>query len=406
VIDRKKLEHIRRAHVRFEDLWAKGIDYSSDDVEAARAGNELLHLDMDFTGECQLKCFYCDRTPDRYSDVPRRVELTTEQRKDIISQAKELGGETVEFPGAGEPMIDPGFWEVLEHITDLGMTSVIFTSGYHLNDLAIDRLYELSATVIIKHNSDDPRIADKMVGVKGYGEIANRALQRMVDKGFAETIPTRVGIDMVTTPHFNNLEEIGNIFTWCRDRNVHVYITTLIPEGMGDHKSLLFEKERANQLINYIAKIDREEYGLEYEPVRPIAAGYRCRQVNVGLFVNLFGEVYDCNGLGRLIGHLRTNTVADIWNSQYARKIREPIQDGFCLLREREWQGVDLSAMERKVEQYDRWRGRHGGEQVMENALAEVGQIDIRRRGAVDIELLPSRSAAENMPKAGGCGCG
>lgn len=403
MVDRKNMEHIRRAQTRFEDLWAKGIDYSSADVEAARADNRLLHLDMDFTGECKLKCFYCDRTPDRYSDVPRRVELTTEQRKDIISQAKALGGETVEFPGAGEPMIDQGFWEVLEHIAELGMTSVIFTSGYHLNDMAIDRLHDIGATIIIKHNSDDPRVSDKMVGVKGYGKIANWALPRMVERGFVDTIPTRVGIDMVTTPQFNSLEEIGEIFRWCRDRNVHVYITTLIPEGMGDHKSLLFEKERANKLIEYIAEIDHDEYGLTYVPVRPIAAGYRCRQVNVGLFVNLFGEVYDCNGLGRLIGHLRANSLAEVWNSQYAQKIREPIQDGFCLLREREWQGVDLGPMDRKVEQYKRWSGRRGTEQVMENALAEVGQIEIRRRGAVALELLPRPPAEQDESASGGC---
>jgi hypothetical protein len=194
---------------------------------------------------------------------------------------------------------------------------------------------------------------------------------------------------MVVTPHFNSMEDIGTIFRWCRDRNVHTYITTLIPEGMGDHKSVLFEKERANDLIAYIAEIDSEEYGLEYTPVRPIAAGYRCRQVNVGLFVNLFGEVYDCNGLGRLIGHLKADSLADVWNSRFAQKVREPIQDGFCLLREREWQGIDLSGMDRKVEQYKSWRDRNGNDDVMERALQAVGQIDSRRRGAVPIELIP-----------------
>jgi MoaA/NifB/PqqE/SkfB family radical SAM enzyme len=387
-LGRKSLPHIKAARKRIESLWAAGTDYCAEKVAAATRDGRMLHLDMDFTGECKLKCFYCDRTPDRYSDVPDRIELTTEERIDIIRQAKQLGATTVEFPGAGEPMIDPGFWDVLEYIHANDMIPVVFTSGYHLNDLTIDRLYHLNATLFIKHNSDNERVQDKMVGVKGYGKIATAALHKLVERGFSNTIPTKMAIDMVVTPRFQDLEEIGNIFRWCRDNNVHSYIMTLIPEGMADHKQVLFEKERANELIEYIAHIDREEYGLEYVPSRPMGGGYRCRQVNVGLFVNLFGEVYDCNGLGRLIGHLRHDSLANIWQSRFAKHIRKPDQNGFCLLRERQWQGIDLSAMDRKTEQYQRWRDRNDADPVVERALHQVGNVDIQRRGARPIQFI------------------
>lgn len=387
VQDRKSRPHIVAGRKKIEALWAAGTDYDKESVAAAQAAQRMLHLDLDFTGECKLNCFYCDRTPDRYSDVPNRTELSTEERLDLIRQARALGATTVEFPGAGEPMIDEGFWPVLELIRELGMTSVLFTSGYHLTDINIDRLYCLGTTVFVKHNSDDTAIQDKMVGVKGYGEVATRALHRMVEKGFAKTIPTRLAIDMVTTPQFQNFEEIGNIFRWCRDNNVHQYIMTLIPEGMADHKTVLFEKQRANDLIEYVARIDRDEYGLDYVPSRPMVGGYRCRQVNIGLFVNLFGEVYDCNGLGRLIGHVRRNSLAEIWGSKFAQRVRQPEQDGFCLLRERQWQGIDLGPMERKTEQYLRWKEKHGVDLVVENALDAVSNVQIKRRGAVPVEI-------------------
>lgn len=392
-IDRRRLPHIARARDRIEDLWAKGTDYDSDMVADARKMDRMLHLDMDFTGECELKCFYCDRTPDRYSDVPDRVELTTAERKDIIRQARALGATTIEFPGAGEPMIDPGFWEVLEYIHELEMTSVIFTSGWHLNAINVDRLHRLGATIFIKHNSDDVAIQDKMVGVQGYGKVANRALELLVERGFNEDIPTRMAIDMVVTPRFQNLDDIGRLFRWCRDNNVHNYIMTLIPEGMADHKTVLMEKARAQDLVEFMARIDRDEYGLEYVPRRPMGGGYRCRQVNVGLFVNLFGEVYDCNGLGRLLGHLRRDDLSDVWSSAYAKLIRRPDQDGFCLLRERQWQGADLSAMDRKTEQYKRWRERTETEDpVTEHALEEVEQIDILRKGSRPVRRAGARS--------------
>jgi MoaA/NifB/PqqE/SkfB family radical SAM enzyme len=328
--------------------------------------------------------------------VPNRVELSTDDRIRIIAEAKALGATTVEFPGAGEPMIDPGFWDVLSFIHENDMTSVLFTSGWHLDESTVDRLFDLGVTVFLKHNSDDNQTQDKMVGVKGYGEVANRALELLVERGFNETIPTRMAIDMVVTPKFQNLDDIGKIFRWSRDHNVHSYIMTLIPEGMADHKTVLFEKQRAQELVDFMAKIDRNEYGLEYVPSRPMGGGYRCRQVNVGIFVNLFGEVYDCNGLGRLMGHLRRDSLADVWNSKFANLVRRPDQDGFCLVRERQWQGRDDSAMDRKTEQYKKWRERKGAEDpVVERALAETEGIDILRRGSrvaqgADLPMAPA----------------
>lgn len=386
--DRRNLPHIVAARERIENLWAKGTDYCQQTVAEARAHNRMLHLDLDLTGECQLKCFYCDRTPDRYSDVPGRVELSTAERKRVISEARELGATTIEFPGAGEPMIDPGFWETVEHIHANGMTTVLFTSGYHLDEAAVDRLFELDATVFLKHNSDDARVQDKMVGVRGYAERANRALEMLVERGFGRSIPTRMALDMVVTPQFQDLDEVGRIFRFCRDNNVHNYIMTLIPEGMADHKTVLFEKRRAQELVEFMARIDREEYGLQYQPSRPMGGGYRCRQVNVGLFVNLFGEVYDCNGLGRLIGHLRRDPLAEVWNSAYATAVRRPDQNGFCLVRERQWQGRDISAMNRKTEQYKRWRERNGADPVVEHVLDEVQDVEIRRRGARQLPIV------------------
>lgn len=383
-MDRKSLPHIVSAQERLENLWAKGTDYCKDTIRRARENNRLLHLDLDLTGECKLKCFYCDRTPDRFSDVPNRVELTTEERKAIISEARALGATTVEFPGAGEPMIDEGFWDIVEHIHSLGMTTVLFTSGYHIDSFSAARLNELGVTIFLKYNNIDTAVQDRMVGVKGYGDKARNAMQLLLAEGFNNSIPTRLAIDVVVTPKYHDLDGVADLFRWCRDNNVHNYIMTLIPEGMADHASLLLEKERANKLIDMMRRIDEEEYGLRYEPSRPMGGGYRCRQVNCGLFVNLFGEVYDCNGLSRLIGHLKRDTLSTVWSATYAEDIRKPDQDGFCLVRERQWQGRDLSAMNRKIEEYDAWQTRHGVDEVVERAKEQIGfgKVEIARKGA------------------------
>lgn len=333
----------------------------------------MLHLDLDLTGECKLNCFYCDRTPDRFNEVPNRIEMTTQERCELIADAHALGATTVEFPGAGEPMIDPGFWDIVTFIHSLGMTTVLFTSGYHLDEDAVDRLFDLGATVFLKQNSKSSAVQDKMVGVKGYGIKAQRALKLLMERGFNKTIPTRLAVDMVVTPQFNESDdfaEVVEMHRWCRQNNIHNYIVTLIPEGRADKQSMLLERMRTNRMIQAVQRVDEQEFGLTYEPSRPMAGGYRCRQVNVGLFVNLFGEVYDCNGLGRFLGHVRRDSLEAVWNSKYSRHVRAPVQDGFCLLRERIWDDGDAPpGLERKVQLYRRFEANRGEDPVVTGGL-------------------------------------
>lgn len=344
----RRRDHLQRAAVRREDLWLRGTDYSRDDVRQAMAADQMLHLDMDFTNDCDINCFYCDRTVDRFDEAKKR-ELTTEKRKELIAAAKQLGARTVEFPGAGEPMIDPGFWEVIEFIHRHGMTPVIFTNGSQIDDAAAQRLYDLGASVFLKYSCFDAKANDRLVGKSGYTVSARQALDRLLRLGFNDPVPTRLAIDMIIMKR-HTLESIGEVHRWCRDNNIHHYISTLIPEGLADKKVRHQEKERSDEMLEYIRRIDAEEFGLDYDPSRPMAGGYRCRQVNVGLFVNIYGEVYDCNGLGRPLGNVFKESLADVWNSKLAQRVRRPIQDGFCLVRERVWKGTDKHGIERKMD--------------------------------------------------------
>ncbi|WP_438349030.1 hypothetical protein ACP8HI_26365 [Paenibacillus sp. FA6] len=87
-------------------------------------------------------------------------------------------------------MIDEGFWGIIEFVYGNDMTPVIFTSGWHLDDESIDRLYNLGATIFLKYNSSDAEINDNNVKVKGYGEYFEKILQKVVAKGFSTSTKT------------------------------------------------------------------------------------------------------------------------------------------------------------------------------------------------------------------------
>lgn len=363
------MNHLEMAKNGIEILWAKGVDFTIKEVIDARKNNKLLLLDMDFTSNCDLHCYYCDRTPDRFLKEENKKQLTTEMRKNLILQAKKLGARTIEFPGSGEPMLDEGFWEIIEFIDKNEMTPVVFTSGYHLNQSTVDKLYKHNVTLFLKYNSRNPQIQDKIVGVEGYGDHVNNVLEMLIEKGFNKQVPTRLAIDMVISPKNNDMSEIEDIFRWCRKNNVHSYISTLIPEGLADKKSKLFERNKALDFINRLHEIDNKEFGLNYESILPMAGGYRCRQVNIGLFVNLYGEVYDCNGLGNFLGNVYSNQLEEIWNSPYSKNIRNDFQNGYCYVRERVWDEIGLKGFDRKLAKYKEWEEKNHPDEILLNGL-------------------------------------
>ena len=319
---------------RLEDLWVRGVDFCPRRVEEAVKADRMLLLDMDLTAACNLDCVYCDRTVDRFR---AGEELVFNERRDLIAQAAALGCETVEIPGAGEPMMDPHFWDLLECIRDHGMNSVIFTSGWFITPESARRLYDLGASVILKYNSTDRDVQDRLTRRKGFGERVERALRILLELGFNSSTPTRLALDTIVTPETADLQEIAKLFRWCRSNNVHMYGQTLIPEGRGADERLVLSRARHVELIRAIAEIDRNEFGNIYQHQPTMFGGYCCRQVNVGLFVTVYGDVYDCNGLGRLLGSVRRQGLAEIWRSERARAVRRVPQNGYCLLRERFW---------------------------------------------------------------------
>ena len=363
---------MKRILDKIHRLWAKGVDFDQKEIKKAMKKNELLHLDIDFTAKCNLNCFYCDRTPDRFSRK-NREELTLAERKNVIAQAKALGAKTVEVPGAGEPLLDPYFWETIEYINGLKIIPVIFTSGHQLDENTVDKLFKKNVTIFIKYNHTDPVIQDKIVKYVGYGIKANKIFQMFQDKGFNKTKPTRLAVDMVITPQYHDIDIVKTIFRYCRNNNIHFYITTLIPEGIADNKNKLMHKTEADQLLEEFRLIDEREFGIKYTPTRPMIGGYQCNQVNVGVHVNLYGEVYDCNGLGRFLGHIKQNTLAEIWNSAYARYIRSNFQNGYCLPRERVWNGIEEKGMDRKVIDYFNWKTKNGTDKIVECGLKYLG---------------------------------
>ena len=91
-------------------------------------GPLLGHLDIELTERCNNACMHCYINLPADDEQAARRELTTEQWKDVLKQAAELGVLSVRLTG-GEPLLRPDFAELYLYTRCLGLKVMLFTNA-------------------------------------------------------------------------------------------------------------------------------------------------------------------------------------------------------------------------------------------------------------------------------------
>jgi MoaA/NifB/PqqE/SkfB family radical SAM enzyme len=118
--------------------------------------SRLEHFDIELTERCNNDCIHCCINRPAHDAEARRREMTTEQVKDILQQATDLGCLQVRFTG-GEPLLRPDFNEIYVYARRLGLKVLLYTNGClltpHLADLfaRVPPLQEIEITVYGMH---------------------------------------------------------------------------------------------------------------------------------------------------------------------------------------------------------------------------------------------------------------
>jgi pyrroloquinoline quinone biosynthesis protein E len=92
----------------------------------------------ELTYACPLQCPYCSNPID-YSNY--LSELTTEDWKRVLTEARKMGAVQLGFSG-GEPLTRKDLVELVKHARDLGYYSNLITSGYGMTEEKIIQLKE------------------------------------------------------------------------------------------------------------------------------------------------------------------------------------------------------------------------------------------------------------------------
>lgn len=283
-----------------------GLNFSKKEIRDAVESNKILTLDLETSHLCNLKCIYC------YNNSGKKLsnELSLEEIKDIISQAKECGAKNISIIGGGEPFLHPYIMEIVRFIHEKGLEQDIFTNGTFLPKETALELLQMKVQLVVKMNSLKPEVQDFLVGVAGTGSKISKTLEMLQEIGYNSN--NLLGVESIICRQ--NIHEMTDMWRWARDRNIIPYFEMITFQGRAKQHSLNVTIPEVEKLFIELLRIDEENYGYTWNPHPPIAA-LSCQRHFYNLVVNSNGYVQPCVGVDIKLGNVRHNTLREILNN-------------------------------------------------------------------------------------------
>lgn len=242
------------------DAWTFEGKY----IREAIQGERVLNPSIDLSNKCNLNCPYC--YVEKVGSLKKektKDELNFDDYKIIIKKLFEAGAKTINIIGAGEPTIDNNFIKIAEYIKSLNINVLVATNGIKIakSDSFLDFLNDINASVVLKVNSFKGQLQDVLVGQKGYSETRDIALKKLIDFGFNNSKPTRLAINTLLMK--SNLNEVFEIFKFCRENNITYIAGNYMPTGRTDNSifqgDYLLEEKGTKKLFEPVSALEYRE---------------------------------------------------------------------------------------------------------------------------------------------------
>ncbi len=184
-------------------------------------------VEVEITLQCNFRCIHC------YCNAGGRnkEELSFEEIKNLIIQAKEIGIENLDLVG-GEPFMHPKILDIISFAQNIGQKVLINTNGSLITEDLAKYLKKIAPNLIIGVSLEGPDSeTNDFVRGKGNFEKAIRGIEILVKNGFSVSI-----LNIINKRNWKKFKEIIILAKNIGVRNI--YVDRFIPVGRGK----IFEK--------------------------------------------------------------------------------------------------------------------------------------------------------------------
>ncbi len=280
------------------------LEFTEEEIREAARANRLLSMEIEFSRACNFRCAYC-YVADKSGGSD---ELSRDEIRDVILQAKDLGARKIIILG-GEPSIYPHLAEMLRFLGRQGLEIEMFTNGTGIDPELAAVLAEERVRVVLKLNSRDEAVQDRLAGRQGAYAIMTEALAILREAGYPSN---DLFLAISTVICRQNIDELPAMWQWLRREGIEPYFEIITPQANALENSwLMVDATELKELFERLAAIDREQFGRHWEPQPPLV-GNRCMRHQVSCVVTATGDVMPCVGVTIPLGNIRREPLASI----------------------------------------------------------------------------------------------
>ncbi len=291
------------------------LEFTEAEIKEAVAADRLLSMEIEFSRICNFRCSYC-YVADKSECAS---ELSRAEIKDVILQAKALGARKIIILG-GEPSIYPHLVEMLHFLSSEGLEIEMFTNGSGIDDALAAVLARERVRVVLKMNSRDEELQDRLAGKKGAFQIISNALTVLQKAGYPSDA---LFLAISTVICRQNIGELPAMWQWLRQEKIEPYFEVITPQANAvENAWLTVESQDLKTLFTQLSAIDQEEFGRRWEPQPPLV-GNKCMRHQVSCVVTATGDVMPCVGVTIALDNIRNTPLADILkNSEVVNNLK------------------------------------------------------------------------------------
>jgi len=320
----------------------RGWYFDPEVIEEANKEGRMLTMDYELGAACPLKCIYCYRTDDSRDYEKGLMDFSTWKR--VVDEARELGCQSMKLIGGGEITLEKHFVEAIEYMVDNGIIPVLFTAGQILGDEELCQrklnkscrdmakwMYDLGMSIFLKFDAIDNDLQDYIAGAKGYAKTRDRALMQLVDIGFNQFNPARLGLEVNVSRH--NYHELMDIYSLRTKYNLYEDVVISMPcDVYFKNTDYDISMEQKKELYRNIYRYNIE-HNIPFDTLSPFIGGLECTQLGNGLYVTNRGDAYHCPGAFGKLGNVKNTSLKKIWSDFIESRTYHV--NYFCPFRER-----------------------------------------------------------------------
>lgn len=280
-----------------------------------------LNLQFELTYRCNNHCVFCYNNSYDFSECSERSEISTEDAKNVIQNAKDSGVMSLNFNG-GEPLCRTDFFEIATFAKDCGLDIHLNTNASLINEEKAQQISKLFPSICTTILSGDERIHDSLSKRSGAFFDAIKGI-KLLQK---HTVYVAVNL-MLCSKNCSNIE---SAFDLLRSLNIKTLLITRYVPNQPNETELPISDDDFFLVIRKLRDYQEEYKCFDRialpQPMKLCIVPHEIFQAvydwnipcNIGLCtasIDAYGDITPCNLIKKpVLGNAVTTSLAEIWS--------------------------------------------------------------------------------------------